>query len=616
MGTHPIFESDFDCLTDYGLKMSDPIQIEPVDPNDPKNWDIVKATQYGVFDRVKEIVEKDGFDVRKPDRDNITVLHWAAINNRSELVHYLLSAGAIVDAIGGDLNSTPLQWAVRQGHQGMVALLLNAGADATIRDGEGNAAIHIAAQFSYWPIVAYLVAKGIDVDTFDTNGLTPLMWAVLRSQGPDTIRVLLALGADPNLTDRRLHNTPLHFAVETPNAGAFDLLIDKTSDLQAENSKGVTPLSMATGKRDWMGEKILSELENRGVRRARGIKRLFATKQRRTGLIFLLSLFFLCSAGFIFDSSSDYLSNWAAKLGALILAYIIMFMTIKIVIPSAETSDKMPICWSEATKLLITLTVLVQVWPVLDAGWFRIITYVVFTPLLHYVFFKTVNGDPGFIKVDQAVQYATVIELAEAEKLDSSSLCTSSLIKRPLRSKFCGTSNRLVAKFDHYCPWVNNAVGAGNHKNFVLYLTLLVINLSWHAVAIVTYWGSPQGCDVNWGSGGALMRSFRCSGWITWVFFHTCAHLVWVFLLLSTQLYFVIVQAITTNERMRAHRYPYLTTQNGQITHNVFDRGILQNFVDFFELPLFGRKPLKIDWRTKLDYGPEFHLPQQTSEIV
>jgi hypothetical protein len=32
-------------------------------------------------------------------------------------VKYYLSAGAIVDSIGGDLNSTPLQWAVRQGHQ-------------------------------------------------------------------------------------------------------------------------------------------------------------------------------------------------------------------------------------------------------------------------------------------------------------------------------------------------------------------------------------------------------------------------------------------------------------------------------------------------------------------
>jgi len=66
------------------------------------------------------------------------VLHWAAINNRQELVKYFLSAGAIVDSIGGDLNSTPLQWAVRQGHQSMVALLINNGADPTIRHGEEN----------------------------------------------------------------------------------------------------------------------------------------------------------------------------------------------------------------------------------------------------------------------------------------------------------------------------------------------------------------------------------------------------------------------------------------------------------------------------------------------
>lgn len=596
--------------------MSDAISMQPVDENDTTQWDIIKATQYGIFERVKQIVEKDGYDVRKPDSDNITVLHWAAINNRHELVKYLLSAGAIVDAIGGDLNSTPLQWAVRQGHQSMVALLVNAGADATIRDGEGSAAIHIAAQFSYWPICAYLVAKGIDVDTFDTNGLTPLMWAVLRSQGPDTIRVLLALGADSNLTDRRLRNTPLHLAVETPNATAFDLLMEKSSDLQAENNKGVSPLSLATGKRDWMGERIIAELENRGVTRARGIKRIFSNPARRTALLFVLSLFFLVSAGSIFDASSPLMSSWAIKLGSLILSYIFMFLTIKMVIPSGETSDKMPICWSEATKLMITLTVLVQVWPTLDIGWFRTLVYIFFTPALHYIFFKTVTGDPGFIKVESKVQHATIIELCEDDKLDSSSLCTSSLIKRPLRSKFCGTSKRLVAKFDHYCPWVNNAVGAGNHKYFVLYLTLLVVNLSWHVHAIGTHWTSPNGCDISWHTSGALLACFRCSGWLTWVFFHALCHLVWVFLLLSTQLYFVIVQAVTTNERMRAHRYPYLTTQNGQIIHNVFDRGIVLNFVDFFEINLLGVKPLKVDWRSKVQYGPEFTLPKKTSEIV
>ena len=50
--------------------------------HDTSTWDIVKATQYGIFDRCREIVERDGFDVRKPDDQNITVLHWAAINNR------------------------------------------------------------------------------------------------------------------------------------------------------------------------------------------------------------------------------------------------------------------------------------------------------------------------------------------------------------------------------------------------------------------------------------------------------------------------------------------------------------------------------------------------------
>jgi len=66
---------------------------------------------------LQEIVEKEGVDVRKPDKDNITLLHWAAINNRHEVVDFYMSKGAIVDAIGGDLNATPLHWAVRQGHQ-------------------------------------------------------------------------------------------------------------------------------------------------------------------------------------------------------------------------------------------------------------------------------------------------------------------------------------------------------------------------------------------------------------------------------------------------------------------------------------------------------------------
>ena len=76
----------------------------------------------------------------------------------------------------------------------LFSILIYIYKDPTIRDGEGSAAIHTAAQYGFWPICAYLVAKGVDIDSYDTNGLTPLMWAVIRGAGPETIRVLLALG--------------------------------------------------------------------------------------------------------------------------------------------------------------------------------------------------------------------------------------------------------------------------------------------------------------------------------------------------------------------------------------------------------------------------------------
>lgn len=43
------------------------------------------SLRYGIFERCRELVEA-GFDVRQPDKENVTLLHWAAINNRIDLV--------------------------------------------------------------------------------------------------------------------------------------------------------------------------------------------------------------------------------------------------------------------------------------------------------------------------------------------------------------------------------------------------------------------------------------------------------------------------------------------------------------------------------------------------
>lgn len=143
--------------------------------HDYSGFDIVKATQYGAINRVRELVDA-GFDVNQPDSETVTLLHWAAINNRREIIAYLLEKGAIVDAVGGELNATPLHWATRQGHLGGCVQLMQSGADPSLRDAEGCSCIHLAAQFGHTALVAYFIARGVNPDLQDRSGMTALMW--------------------------------------------------------------------------------------------------------------------------------------------------------------------------------------------------------------------------------------------------------------------------------------------------------------------------------------------------------------------------------------------------------------------------------------------------------
>ena len=52
---------------------------------DPASMNIVQAVQYGEMEKLTDFIE-NGADVRTPDAENVTLLHWAAINNRTEIV--------------------------------------------------------------------------------------------------------------------------------------------------------------------------------------------------------------------------------------------------------------------------------------------------------------------------------------------------------------------------------------------------------------------------------------------------------------------------------------------------------------------------------------------------
>lgn len=194
--------------------------------HDYSGFDIVKATQYGAIGRVKELIEA-GWDVNQPDVETVTLLHWAAINNRRDLIRYFVEKGAVVDAIGGELNASPLHWATRQGHLNAVVVLMAAGADPSLRDAEGCSCIHLAAQFGHTALVAYFIARGVNPDLQDRSGMTALMWAAWKVSALDPVRLLLTLGASPNAVDHTHGNTALHWAILARNAQAITTLVLK-----------------------------------------------------------------------------------------------------------------------------------------------------------------------------------------------------------------------------------------------------------------------------------------------------------------------------------------------------------------------------------------------------
>jgi ankyrin repeat protein len=207
---------------------------------------------------------KQRVDVNVPDVDGMTPLHWAAHWNELELAKQLLAAGANAKATNR-YGVTPLHEATLVADVPLMEALLKAGANPEATYGSGETPLMIAARTGNVDAVKLLIDHQAGVNTAEEfRGQTPLMFAAAEDH-PQVVKYLIDHGAQVNARSRKFNFgdvkmagggafmdrgegalTPIFFAAREGAVDTAGVLIAKGADVNlTETQYGFTPLMTA-----------------------------------------------------------------------------------------------------------------------------------------------------------------------------------------------------------------------------------------------------------------------------------------------------------------------------------------------------------------------------------
>jgi ankyrin repeat protein len=153
---------------------------------------------------------------------------------------------------GFDLNETqgervPLFLALKFSDVEIIRFLTNTDINFRYRNFENENALHIAARYNRKETLAILLEQGIDINSGDSFGLTPLHFAA--STSGENVRYLLENSAAAAARDLS-RRVPLHFAAGSQTKEAIVHLLTSGADINVRDENGLTPLHYAMMRRN------------------------------------------------------------------------------------------------------------------------------------------------------------------------------------------------------------------------------------------------------------------------------------------------------------------------------------------------------------------------------
>jgi len=349
---------------------------------------------------------------------------------------------------------------------------------------------------------------------------------------------------------------PLHRAVRASKLAAVEFLIERSLDPAVRIAEGKTCIEIAEEQEDWLLQKRLMELMTKGGAPFEGKKNddlelgnELHSKHGNLGRKDMLKSMFKGTA-----AHKLFPLFWVTCISIVLFEYLVdLRVTGWQVAPTASLVFEVGIPLSLVMFMWVALT---------DPG-------------------KVPPRAKGSSGVEE-LMHSIDSDCPDDQLPDVSRLCTTSWVLKDLRTKFCAQTGACIEEFDHYCIWLNTAIGKRNHRQFICLAMVECLT---------------QICNVYlcWSVMRALVPYQNCLNWVVCVVINypllvllVILHFVttpWVFLLTFQHLRMVSAN-MTTNEMMNIHRYNHFWVTNSgpqKQFRNPFNKGgSFQNQLDFW----------------------------------
>lgn len=208
----------------------------------PLVWIAVMNNHYQIL----QFLISKGADVNACDpMRQSTILHEAIRNNRLDIINILLDNKVDINAMDA-LLVTPLILAAYLGKLKIVEVLLNHEANICFQLDDRMSALRVATENGHQAIVRTLLRQCVDMSSRTKQWMLPFRRAEHLNMPVDNHLLQSNAGIDLLQTKERI--TPLHIAVEQGSMRVISSLLDRGADINARTNKGVAPLHKAVEK--------------------------------------------------------------------------------------------------------------------------------------------------------------------------------------------------------------------------------------------------------------------------------------------------------------------------------------------------------------------------------